>query len=643
MEECVTDSNEKRPFEDVLVETYAPSDPQLSPDGSFLAWVASPYGKEGDHPVADIWLAPTDGSKQGQQFTHGESNDQSPKWSPDGKTIAFLSDRAERGKPGIYLLPVSGGEARQLVKRKSGIQSFAWSHDGKSIAFLSPDEPTEEDERREKERDDPDVYGERWPFARLHVVDVESGEIRTLPAGERHLFDLAWAPEDSRIAFVASPTPELESRTKSEIFTIGISGDEPVSICPANRMVGNLIWASDGNHLVFAAGHEMTTSAQTIHAVEASGGEPRVIGPASTEEACGVGVQPVPGTSRLVLTVACGLHTRLEWVDPANGEREQFFQPDEGDISGESVRVTGDGSPQIAVVHSADIHPPEVKVGTSDSLRQVSDHHADLKEFTFGRQKEFYWTAPDGLELDGVLIHPVGDVQEPYPMIVHIHGGPYGRYSMGWNLHPRANWQQWLAMHGYAVFMPNYRGGMGRGNEFASSLHENITDKEFDDIMSGVDALIERGFADPDRLGIGGWSGGGLLTAWSVGHTHRYKAGIMGAGVSYWGAMAMDTDVYTVLNHYAGDAPWDGVGPHRSKKHSPISYARNVKTPVLIIHGKADARVPVHQAIGFHRALKETEAPSEMVLYPREEHPILERNHQIDMFRRVRDWYQRWV
>jgi dipeptidyl aminopeptidase/acylaminoacyl peptidase len=639
----VTVDTSQRVFEEELVETRAPIEVQLSPDGEHLAWVAQPYGKKKDHPESDIWVAPADGSTMGKPFTQGESNDTSPRWSPDGKTIAFLSDRVERGKPGIFLLPIDGGEARQLVQRKSAVQTFAWSPDGKSIAFLSPDEPTEEDERREKERDDPDVYGERWPYARLHVLDVDSGETRPIEVGERHLFEIVWSPDGGRIAFMASPTPELESRKDAALFTIGLEDKEPAEVCQTNRMASSLHWSNDGAHLVYIAGHAPTTSAMTIHAVEATGGDPRVIGPGPDEEACGIGLTQVHGVDRLVIAVAQGLSTRLEWVDAGTGERELLYRPDEGDFSGFSVTARDGNAPVLTVIHSLDVQPPEVYVGSADSLKSVSEHHADLKDFTFGRQEAFYWTAPDGLELDGVLIHPVDAGEGPHPMIVHIHGGPYGRYSMGWNLHPRANWQQWLAMHGYAVFMPNYRGGMGRGNAFASSLHKNITDKEFDDIMSGVDALIERGFADPDRLGIGGWSGGGLLTAWSVGHTQRYKAGIMGAGVSYWGAMAMDTDLYTLLNDYAGDAPWDGAGPHRSKHHSPISYALNCKTPLLIIHGKDDQRVPVNQATGFHRAVMQTGTPVEMVLYPREQHPILEKNHQIDMFRRVRDWYKQWV
>ncbi|TVR68854.1 MAG: S9 family peptidase [Sphaerobacteraceae bacterium] len=641
----MSDNQEKRPFEEVIVETLAPADPQLSPDGNLVVWTASAYGKKEDVPESSLWIASADGSEMGRQFTFGENNDTFPRWAPDGQSIAFLSDRSERGTNGIYVLPVAGGEARPLVQRKSSVDTFAWSPDGKSIAYLSADEPTDEDKRRKDERDDPDVYGERWPYSRLYIVDVDSGDVTELSSGDRHVFDLAWSPDSSTIAFLASPTPELESRHRTALYTMGRTDSEPTHVADANRMASDLIWTADGNHAAFTAGHAATTSAQTAFAVNLSSGESRVIGPDDQEPACVAGLTAVPGDQRLVLVIAQGLTTRLEWVDPVSGERSTIYQPNVGDIStaGVSLRAENGSVSHLAVIYSADVKPSEVFVGPPGSLVQVSNHHDDLGQYEFGPQEEFHWTAPDGLELDGVLIYPPNAGDGPHPFIVHIHGGPYGRYTMGWNLHPRANWQQWLAMHGYVVFMPNYRGGMGHGNPFASSLYGSITDKEFDDIMSGVDAAIERGIADPDRLGIGGWSGGGLLTAWSVGHTDRFKAGIMGAGVAYWGAMAMDTDVYTVLNDYAGDAPWDGPGPHRSKHHSPISFAKNVKTPLFIIHGKDDQRVPVNQATGFHRALMSIGAETEMVLYPREKHPILEQKHQIDMFRRVRDWYQKWV
>jgi dipeptidyl aminopeptidase/acylaminoacyl peptidase len=228
------------------------------------------------------------------------------------------------------------------------------------------------------------------------------------------------------------------------------------------------------------------------------------------------------------------------------------------------------------------------------------------------------------------------------PTVVLVHGGPYGRWGhsfhLGWG-----DWAQWLALAGYAVLMPNPRGGMGHGERFAAAARGDVGGADYRDVMSAVDAAVERGIADPERLGIGGWSQGGFMTAWAVTQTRRFRAGVMGAGVSDWGMMAATSDLPDFERDLGGSAPWDGVGPHRHAELSPISFARAVTTPVLILHGQRDERVPLSQAIAFHRALRERDVPCQLVVYPREPHGIGERAHQVDLLKRVRAWYDRWL
>jgi dipeptidyl aminopeptidase/acylaminoacyl peptidase len=227
-------------------------------------------------------------------------------------------------------------------------------------------------------------------------------------------------------------------------------------------------------------------------------------------------------------------------------------------------------------------------------------------------------------------------------MVTIVHGGPYGRYTPGLHL-SWANWAQWLATAGYAILMPNYRGGFGHGQQFAGAACGGVGEADFPDILSAVDAAVERGIADPDRLAIGGWSQGGFMSAWAITQTDRFKAAIIGAGVTDWGMMTMTTDVPDFELDLGGSAPWDGAGPHRHVALSPISFARRAKTPSLILHGEKDARVPLTQAIGFHRALRAVGCPSELVIYPREPHGIGGRAHQLDVLRRVRAWIDRWL
>lgn len=259
-----------------------------------------------------------------------------------------------------------------------------------------------------------------------------------------------------------------------------------------------------------------------------------------------------------------------------------------------------------------------------------------------GAVSDFAFTAPDGLDMDGVLITPAGGTDGPNPTIVLVHGGPYGRSGRELHCHP-LDWGQWLASAGYTVLMPNYRGGAGRGEAFAAAARADMGGAEWADIMAAVDTAVERGVADPDRLGIGGWSQGGFLTAWAVTQTDRFRAAVMGAGPTDWGAMAELSDVPTFEGTLGGDTPWDGPGPHHAAARSPISYAGRRRTPLLILHGQQDVRVPVGQATAFHRAMRGQPAALEMVTYPREPHGVSERAHQIDLLRRVREWYDRWL
>jgi dipeptidyl aminopeptidase/acylaminoacyl peptidase len=625
---------------DAIISSWQPKTPELSSGGMWIAWSASPYGMEGENPVSAIWVARSDGTGEARQFTSGTSNDTLPRWSPDGRTIAFLSDRSERGIAGLYLLSIDGGEAIELVQRRAEIQTFAWSPDGKSIAFTCPDDPSEEDERRTSERDDANVYGENLRNGRLHIVDVDSGQVRVLPTGELHTREVVFSPDGSQIACFTQPDPGLEPDGDVALTVLSLSDDSVREICKTRReMVGNLIWAADGKWLCYLGFIDDRISSMGVHAAEAGGGTPRIIGPDQSSPVCASSIRLVPGEKRLMMAVADGLSTRLEWLDPETGSTEPFFQPTEGDISPEfSVALDTQGNARMSVIASTGSRPPEVHTGSPARLDRVSNHHQLLDHYTFGEQEPFFWTSSDGLELDGILIRPVDAGEGPWPTIVQIHGGPYGRYTAGWNLRP-GHWAQWMAAHGYAVLMPNYRGGQGHGDVFAKWADSGVGDMEFFDIMSAVDAAIERGLADPNRLGIGGWSQGGFLTAWGVTQTDRFRAGVMGAGVSDWGMMVMTSDLPRFESLLGGGRPWDGPGPHRYMQHSPISYAKNVTTPLLILHGEQDARVPVSQAIGFHRALRENDVETQMVTYPREPHGLREANHQRDAFCRVRDWY----
>jgi dipeptidyl aminopeptidase/acylaminoacyl peptidase len=627
---------------EMIVDLPYPGELQISPDGTTVAYALTPVGKKDEHQTSALWLAAIDGSRPARQFTSGDAQDRGPQWSPDGTQIAFLSDRATRGTHQLYLIARDGSEARPLTDKenKKSVERFAWSPGGGHIAFTSADEPTDEDERREKERDDADVYGEHWPYARLRLVSLATHEVSTLVSDDAHIVDMAWSPDGTELVYATRETPALESGGQGmSIMRVPIAGGEPQPVCHFPAVLSALTWASDGQTLLFLASVALKAqSSEAVYAVPAQGGEPRRI--ALGEESCAGGLMQPQGADRAAVLIGEGLTTRICWLDAANGALTPLSPTAPQDLTTDFLDWT---------VRGAGDQPWEVWAGGAEdagqvaTLRQISTHQTALARLTFGKQEEFRWTAPDGWELDGILVLPPdAPTDHPLPTVVLVHGGPYGRWDQGFNM-GWYNWAQWLALDGYAVLMPNPRGGYGHGERFAEAARGDVGGADYADVMSAVDAAIARGIADPERLGIGGWSQGGFMTAWAVTQSTRFKAGIMGAGVSDWGMMVMTSDVPHFERELGQTAPWEGVGPHRHAQLSPISFAQAVKTPVLILHGEKDARVPLSQAIGFHRALREQGVPTEMVVYPREPHGIGERMHQIDVLRRVRSWYDRWL
>lgn len=638
---------------EMIVDMQHPGGVQVSPDGKRIAYSLGTICKREGHSTRAIWLASTDGEEAPIRFTRDDVHDRTPKWSPDSKVLAFLSDRAKRGTSQLYMIAADGGEAQALTatEHKRGVEQFEWSPGGGQIAFTSADEPTEEDERREKEQDDAQVYGEKWQYARLRLLSLASKEVTTLVSSERHVANFAWHPQGRELAYSVWRTPELQSSSEETIIErVPSAGGEPQVVCRFGYGVQSLCWSADGETLFFISTVALRDqSSYAVYTVPASGGEPKCI--AGGETNCILDIQPLGNA--LLAVVFEGLETRICRLDPKSGELTSLL-PDgkayrEGDFDDIHARILEDGRIILALAYTSAHEAPEVWCGIAEAqeplaeLRQVTRHQEFLVSIRFGPQEAFYWTAPDGLELDGILIRPPESREgQPLPTVVLVHGGPYGRWGQGFHV-GGSDWGQWLALAGYAVLMPNPRGGLGHGERFATAARADVGGADFQDVMAAVDAAIKRGIADPERLAIGGWSQGGFMSAWAVTQTNRFKAAIMGAGVSDWGMMVATSDLPSFEQALGGTAPWDGIGPHQHAKLSPISFARNVQTPVLILHGERDERVPLNQAIGFHRALRHYNVPVELVVYPREPHGIKERAHMIDRLRRVRVWYDRWL
>ena len=618
--------------------------PAMSPDGR---WVASSFmgsTKRDEHPTATIWIADTTGAESPRPLTSGLAADVSAMWSPDGSRIAFLSDRAKRGTFQLQMLSLEGGEAQGLTEDVGGVSGFCWLPDDSArIAYLTPDaRHPDEEERRKQERDDAKVYGEFWPTARLRVLELASKKSRAVDHGAGHITTMAPAPDGRRLALVIAATPDPDDTVRDgRLDIIDIDSGETQTILERGAVFRTIVWARDGQSLFYIGrGGDVPISSQQLWRVDATpGATPTCVSEGAPY--CFITLDRPENSDTILALVAQGVESDVYEVDPSSNEL-RCLSHFTGDLTG--LALSADGG-KIATLGSPPDRPFDIYAGSpTDPLRRLTDFHTVLDDVELGAQEVVTWDRA-GYTLDGIVIFPPGKSSDdgPLPTIVSTHGGPYGRWPNAFLSSRSLIFGRWAAAQGYLVFLPNPRGGMGHGQSFAQSVIDTVGNEDYLDVMAGGDRVVELGLADPERMAIDGWSQGGFMTAWAIGHTNRFKAAIVGAGPTDWGMMIATSDVPTFQERLGGGNPWAGVGPHSFDAQSPISFVSQATTPTLILHGEEDVRVPVSQAIFLPRGLRRYGVPAELVIYPREPHRILERQHNLDMLRRVSEWYARWL
>lgn len=621
-----------------LVTHRRPSDPQISPDGERIAFTLRPVSKEKEHPESAIWVVSFAGGEP-RQFTAGQWDDEEPRWSPDGRRLAFLSDRAERGKKSVYIMPADGGEARRVFDQQGDMEQLSWSPDGRFLAVLFTDPETEEEKKRKEERDDARVWDTDYKYQRLWVIDVEAGTAKAVSPEGRQVWTYAWSPDSERLALNLTPTPRIDDIfLENEVVIVPRAGGEPTPVFRQIGMAEHLTWSQDGKYLAYRARAGRVVHGDYVYRIPVEGGEPVCLTPGydGTSEA----LWPL-GRDALLMVVDEGVNMtlyRLSW----EGERERLLA---GEPLGTFAPVaTADASGQrIAVVWEDARHAPDVWVLSRDdispALQRRTHFNPELEAAALGQLEIVRWESDPGVEVEGLLFKPVGYQEgQRYPLVVQIHGGP----TWLWTNQFAATWHEWahaLAGRGYAVLMPNPRGSTGRGPEYSNALFGDVGGCEYRDIMAGVDYLIERGIADPERLGVGGWSWGGYMTAWIVSQTTRFKAAVMGAGLPN---MISDNglgDIPSANLSYFETSPYHDPEPYFER--SAIRYIRNATTPTLILHGEEDRRVAMAQGQEMYVALRTLGVETQFVTYPREGHSIQERKHQVDLIDRVIGWFDR--
>jgi len=636
---------------DDVVDLKAVGSAEVSPDGTQVIYTvrqfeADPRERDRMNPRTRIWkVSVADGASSARQMTYGERGDSQPQWSPDGRYISFVSARGtgENVQGQIQLMRADGGEAWPLTAAPEGIASYVWSPDSTRIAFIATDPRSAEDEARLKKRDDAQVYEDDFQYAHLWVIDVATKEAARITEGTRYTAGQpAWAPDGTRLVFQGSTTPMLRDNRRDlyiatvaskaiETITTNFGPDQSPAWSPDGRTIAYLAQVIDAPPLLDGTVPGLVQQQRlTLYDVAARThrdvtGDLTVAPGAPTWSPDGARIHFTSGTRAYVeayaLDVASGRFTQLT--------TNRTLQVHSMSRDGRVVAGTLDSPSAPAEVFVAD--------ATLGNLRVLTDTNPQAKAFALGESEVFTWKSRDGLEVEGILLKPVGyRTGQRYPLLVVAHGGPAGAFTNNYRVGGLEG-GQYLAGEGWAIFYPNPRGSTNYGERF---LQANVSDwggGDYRDIMTGVDALIARGIADPDRMAHIGWSYGGYMTAWVVSQTSRFKAAMVGAGLTNMWSMYGTNDIPNVLVGYFGGIPNAETLPLYLDR-SAMHHIDTVTTPTLILHGAQDERVPVGQAQEMFRALKDRGRTTELVFYPRAGHGISEYYHQKDRLRRIRDW-----
>lgn len=635
------------------------SDPQWSPDGKSIACVFSRPDLKANRERAAIWLVDSSGGAPSRQLTAGVFSDRMPRFSPDGRTLAFVSNRA--GSDRVWTMPVDGGEASPLlddqalkavgpVATDDFFAALEWKPDGRAIAFVaqlpppSPPDPNDVDQTDAKVvgRIDGEGYGE---IQRLHVWQVTwpERELRQLTSGDYHHGDFRWLPDGRRLILVSNRSGDEEAVRSNvsrdyNLYVLDVESGEVVCLTENPGPDWAPRPSPDGSRIAYLSALRKGSHADTpvLGVLPIDGGEPQALqgqdGPflERPTSACWS-----PDGRALYVTAGVGAATRVVAVAGYAGEGASVLI--DGGVVATSPVVSPDGA-RIAYVLQAPDRPPEIAVISADggAASVLTDFNAPLGGIAFGRTDLHRWEAPDRIAVEGVVLLPPGHRDgEKHSLLVVPHGGPHSRSTLAFNV----EWQYWAA-RGYLVFAPNFRGSTGYGQAFSDLDRGDLGGGDFADLLSGVDALVSVGLVDRNRAAIMGGSYGGFMTAWAIGHTSLFRAAVAIEAVVDLTSMYGQTDIPSWVEWEAG-LPW--YSREKLIERSPITYATRIATPTLIAHGDADLRVPLPQSQQLYRALRGLGVECEMVRYPREGHGIKEPRHRRDLLRRIGEWLDRHV
>jgi dipeptidyl aminopeptidase/acylaminoacyl peptidase len=631
-----------------------PSDPRPSPDGRWVAFTGSLWEKLDGGPKSRICLAPmgrggsAGGAETGnaRQVSSGPEHDAGPRWSPDSRRLTFVSDRQEKGRMQLYALSVDGlGEAEALPDIEGTIEEHGWSPDGSRILVLAAglhadSAGAEGSGALESEKDLPDwtprvdSWEDRQVWRRLWVVDVGSGDVRALSREDLNVWEAAWCGDRAVVAVASEDSGESSWYSAPLVMIDAATGEDRV-IAKSDVQFGLPSGAPDGSRVaaIEAPCSDRQLVSGSVLIVDTDGtGDRRV----EIEDA-DITWAAFRGDGRLAYTALRRGDTVVGHIDAATGHRDEEWSTTDA-VGAWAPYAAPFGEDGFAFVRQGFDRPAEVAVVDGGSDRTIAsfrheghDHARSL----VGRAERVTWNAPDGLELDGFFLAPEGD--GPHPLILQVHGGPVWSYQESF---PRPS-LSWLVSRGYAILMPNPRGSTGRGRAFLEAVIGDMGGDDARDDLAGVDALVERGDADPERIGVTGGSYGGYMSCWLPVVDQRFKAAVAISPVTDYYSQHWNSNIGEWDSWFLGGRPEDGAEQYRER--SPVFFADRVTTPTLLTAGTEDRCTPPGQAMEFYRALRARAVPVEVAIYPGEGHGVRKFPAYLDLVARSTTWFERFM
>jgi len=632
-----------------LIKIKVVNDVQVSPDGKKVAFsVRKPVMTEDKSEYLTHIYIKTPQNEDAYQFTYGDKSCSNPSWSPDGKWLAFTSSRS--GENNIWIIPSYGGEAFQATDLKSELGEFSWAPNSRQIAFMLKDKETEEDEKNNKGKDDARRVDQNYKMSHLWLVDLDirkdgKYESRQLTSGDYNIFQgfggkaFDWSPDGQLIAFTFSPTPKVNDWTKTDISLLEIESGNITPVASTGAAESSPHFSPDGKWIAYTASDDPPTWAfsSRVNIVRVDGGSPKVLARTYDERP---GIIGWTSNSKEILYSEIYRTVGRLYSLPIDGDHYKALTPEDFMMNNVSVNHSRD---VIGFVSQSYDKPTDAYISNLLDFKpvKVSNIH-DIPDNALGKTEIIQWKSTDGREIEGLLTYPVGyQSGTKTPLVVIVHGGPAGvfvrRFIGNRGAYPIAA----FVSQGYAVLRCNVRGSSGYGKEFRYSNYGDWGGGDFLDIMSGIDQLVEQGVADPQALGIMGWSYGGYMTSSVITKTDRFKAASVGAGVTNLMSFTGTADIPGFLPDYFGGEYWDVMKNWSS--HSAMFNIKGVSTPTLIQHGEKDLRVPVSQGYELYNALYRQNIPVEMIIYPRQPHGIREPKLLVDAMQSNLDWFNKWI